>query len=165
MSATENALEVLLPSSEFEHQALMITLPNDYKEPVSPQSLLFDLSQNTTLFTEVKNSLQGSNAPLNDEMEVQEASSSAPFSVIHGSKTLQKLETLHLITRCPRKKNKISTDPAFLTSNGMPPILKPSSKPDLYRDDSLAFLLSTENFRFKPQLTSVSMASTQCKFQ
>ena len=63
----------------------MITVPNDYKEPVSPQSPLSCLSQNTTLYTEVKNSLHGSNASLDVEMEVQEASSIAPFTVIHDS--------------------------------------------------------------------------------
>ena len=76
ISATEKALEISPLSTEFEHQALMITVSNDYKEPISPQRPLSDFSQSTTLFTEVENSLHGPNDSLNDEMEVQEASSS-----------------------------------------------------------------------------------------
>ena len=40
MSATEKTLEVSVPSTEFEHQALMIPVPIDYEEPVSLQSSL-----------------------------------------------------------------------------------------------------------------------------
>ena len=65
----------------------MITLPNHYKDTASPQSSLSDLSQNATLFTGVKNTLYGSNAFLNDELESQEASSSALWTDIHDSKT------------------------------------------------------------------------------
>ena len=70
MRTTEKALEVSLPSSEFEHQALMITVPNDNKELVSTQSSRSDFSRNITPFTEVKHSLHGSNASLKDELEV-----------------------------------------------------------------------------------------------
>ena len=68
----------------------MISVLNDYKEPVSPQSSLSDFSQNTTLFTESKNSLQDSNASLNVETEIQEASSSAFLTVLHDSKLRKK---------------------------------------------------------------------------
>ena len=58
MSATDKILEIS-PSTEFEHQTLMITVPDDYKKPVSPQSSLSDFSQKKTLFftlfTEDKN--------------------------------------------------------------------------------------------------------------
>ena len=62
MIATEHASETSSTPTEFQHQTLMITVPIDYKELVSPQSLLLDLSK---FFTEVKNSLHGSNASLN----------------------------------------------------------------------------------------------------
>ena len=84
MSTTENTLEGCLLSSEHKHQALKSTEPNDYKEPISPQS---------PIFTEVMNSLHGPDASLNAGMEVQGASSSAPLPVINDSKTLQKIKT------------------------------------------------------------------------
>ena len=65
-------------------------MPNYYKEVVSPESPLSDFSRNFNPFTEVKNFLHGSNASLNDGMESQGASSSAPSTVIHDSKTPQK---------------------------------------------------------------------------
>ena len=68
MSTTEKFLETIL-SSEFERKALVITVPNDYKETVPPQNSLSDLSQNTTPITEVKVSLHGSNTFLHDGME------------------------------------------------------------------------------------------------
>ena len=76
MSITGKIFNASFPYTEFEHQALVITFPNDYravssdKEIISPQSSLSDLSQITTPFTEVKNSLHGSNTSLNDEMEI-----------------------------------------------------------------------------------------------
>ena len=72
----------------------MITVPNDYKEPVSPQSSLSEFPQDSTPLTAVKNSLHGSNNSQNDEMEVQEASNGAPLTVIHDSKTRQKKQKL-----------------------------------------------------------------------
>ena len=36
MSATENVTEVSLPSTEFQHQPLIITASFDYKKPISP---------------------------------------------------------------------------------------------------------------------------------
>ena len=56
MSVTEKTLEVSFFSSEFESQALVITVPKDYNEAVSPKNSLSDLSPNATRFTEVKNS-------------------------------------------------------------------------------------------------------------
>ena len=50
MSATENAFDVFHPSIEFEHEALMITRPNDFNEPVSAHNSLSFISQSTTLF-------------------------------------------------------------------------------------------------------------------
>ena len=50
MNTTENALETSLRSTEFEHQAPVITVTNDYKDTVPPQSSLYILSQNTTLY-------------------------------------------------------------------------------------------------------------------
>ena len=102
MIATENAWEVSLPSTEFERQALIITVPNDYKELVSPQSSLSDFP-----FAGVKTSLQGSNASLNDGMKVQEASGNAPLPVTQDFKTSQKTKNLHLIHQSPRIENTI----------------------------------------------------------
>ena len=55
------------------------------KKPVSPHSSLSDVSQITTLFTEVEDSSHGSNVFLNDELEIQEASGSAPSTVENDS--------------------------------------------------------------------------------
>ena len=67
MRATENSFEVFPPSTEIEHQDLVITAAFDYKETVSPQRSLSDLSQSTTPCTEVRNFLHSSNAfPSND---------------------------------------------------------------------------------------------------
>ena len=65
----------------------------------------------------------------------------------------------------PERKNNVFTDPAILTSNAFPLTLKPLSKPDLHRDDSLTSQSSSENFQFKPQLRSLYMVLSQCKFQ
>ena len=107
-STTENAMEVSLPSTEFEQQALMITVPKDYKEPISSQSSPSDFSQNSTPFTKIKNRLHGSNASLNKEMTKQEASLSGPSTVIQDSKTPQKkMKFLHLILPIPWRGNTI----------------------------------------------------------
>ena len=55
------------------------------KKPVSPHSSLSDVSQNTTPFTEVEDSSHGSNVSLNDELEIQGASRSAPSTVKNDS--------------------------------------------------------------------------------
>ena len=68
-STTENTLDAFLPSTDFADQALLITVPNDYEEPLSSQSSLSELSQNTTLFIEAKTSLQVSNPSPIDEMD------------------------------------------------------------------------------------------------
>ena len=70
MSTTEIALELPFTSIESEYQALMITVPNDYKEPVSPQSSFSNFSQPTAPFIEVKNSLQSFTEYLKDEMDI-----------------------------------------------------------------------------------------------
>ena len=82
-------------------------MPNDHNETVSLQCSLSDFSKNTTPFTEVKNYLLGSNASLNDEMEFQEVSSSAPSTVTINSKTPQKIKFLNLIFQSPRRGNTI----------------------------------------------------------
>ena len=68
MSTIEKTLDSSLPSIEIEYQALVITIPNDCEEPVSAQSSLSDFPQNTSLFTEVRNSIHGSEDSLNDEI-------------------------------------------------------------------------------------------------
>ena len=103
MSATENAKEVSLPSLDFEHQALINTVPNEYKERVSPQGSFSDFSQNTAPISEVKNSLEASNASLNDKMQFQGASNSAPLTATDDSKTLQNIKYQHLILQSPRR--------------------------------------------------------------
>ena len=103
MSATENAKEVSLPSLDFEHQSLINTVPNEYKERVSPQGSVSDFSQNTAPFSEVKNSLKASNASLKDKMEFQGTSSSAPLTAIHDSKTSRKIKYQHLLLQSSRR--------------------------------------------------------------
>ena len=55
MSTTENASEASLPSTDFENQALMMNVLNDFKEHVSPQRPLSDFCQNMTDFIDRKN--------------------------------------------------------------------------------------------------------------
>ena len=141
----------------------MISVPNDYKEPVSLQSSLSDFSQITNPFTAIKNSLHGSKADLNDEMENQEASSCAPSPVIHDSKAPQKKNSAPDSSKSPKRKHKNWTDPAIANWNVLPPTLKSSLKPDLHRDDSLTSQLSTEKLQLKPQLILLYMVSTPCK--
>ena len=91
-----------------------------------------------------------------------------PFqpAAIHDSKTTQKTNFLNLILQSPGRGNtKISNDPAYITSNVMPPTLKLSPGPDLHTDFSLTAQLSSEKFPFKRQLTSLYVVSTPCKFQ
>ena len=59
-----------------------------------PQRSLSDLSQINTPSIEFKNSLHGSNASLNDDMEIQEASSSAPSTVEKDLKKRIKTEEI-----------------------------------------------------------------------
>ena len=114
MSSTEKTLKVSLLSTELGHQALMTTLPKYCKEPVSPQSSLSDFSQNTPQFTEVNDSFHGSNASLNDEMEIHETSTSAPLTVIHDSKTPQKNKNFAAdSSESPKRKYNILTNPPF----------------------------------------------------
>ena len=82
----------------------MLTVPKDYKKLDPPQSSPSDISQSTTSFTEVKNSLHGSKTSLNQDGEIQEASSSAPSTVIHDSKTRQKNSEYD--SQSPRRQNK-----------------------------------------------------------
>ena len=90
MSATEKTLKISFPSIEFEHQALVITAPNDYKGILSLRTSFSDLSQNSTPFSEIKNSLQVLNVSLNEDKKNQQASCSDPSTVSITSKTPQK---------------------------------------------------------------------------
>ena len=117
----------------------MITVSDDYKEPVSPRSSLSDFPQKTAPFTEFKNCLHGYNASLNCEMEVHEASSSSHSTVKHDSKIPQKIKSSAIdSSKCPKRKYNIIT-PAFPTWNAVPHSLKQSSIPVLHGDDSLKF--------------------------
>ena len=87
MSATENAIKISLPSADFEHQVPMITVPNDYKELVSPQSSHSDFVQNITPFTEVRNSLHGSNDSVNAEKTFEKP----PVTLLQLLNVIQKL--------------------------------------------------------------------------
>ena len=69
------ASEESFTSIEFESQPLLITEKNDYKESVSSQSSLFDLSQKSNPMTAIKKHLLDSNTSLPDKMEIQEESS------------------------------------------------------------------------------------------
>ena len=95
----------------------------------------------------------------------QEASSSAPLTVIRESKIPQKNKvSASDSSKYQKMKYNVWTDPALLTSNVMRFTLKPSMKHDLHRDDPLTSQLSTEKLQFKPQLTSLYMVSTPYKF-
>ena len=166
MIITENTSEAPLPSTEFEQQDLGVTVPNVLKETVSSQSSLSDLSQNTIPLTEVKNSLHGSNIPLHDEMEIQEASGSAPSTVDIVSNSSQKTKCSKPDSpKSPQKRNNKLNDLPFLPSNIRPPFLKPSAGSYLHRDASLTSELSTEKFQFESQLTSPYMVSTPYEFK
>ena len=88
-SSFEITFEASHPSSDFEHQAQVITVRNDYKETVPLQSSPSDLSPITTRFTIVKNSLHGLNTSLN-EMESHEAPNNSPSFVKNDLKPLRK---------------------------------------------------------------------------
>ena len=136
----------------------MITVPNDYEEPVSPQSSLSEFLQDSTPLTAVWNSLHGSNNSQNEQMEVQGASNSAPLSVIDDSKTRQKNKnSAPASSTSPKRK--------YFTFKCFASYSESVTKPHLHRDDSLTSQLSTEQFQFKPQLTSLYMVSSPYKFQ
>ena len=86
---TEKTLVASIPSTEIENQALMITGPNDYRETVSLQSSLSDLSQKTTAVHEIKNSSHASIASLK-KMEIREVCRGAPSTVTNDSTFPQK---------------------------------------------------------------------------
>ena len=90
MSTPEIILEASRPFTDCENQALVITVPNDYKETFSSQSSLSDLSQNTTPFIEVKNSLHVSNESLKETDFQKKTSSCVPSTVKSDSEPPQK---------------------------------------------------------------------------
>ena len=68
-------------------------------------------------------------------------------------------------SKSPRRKDNIPNDPGVLTSNIIPPPRNSSQKPNMYRDDSLTFQFTTENFHFKSQMTSLYMVSRPFELQ
>ena len=86
MGITEKPLEVSCPSTEFESQALLITVPNEYKEIVSPRRSFSDLSQNTIPITATEISLHGSDTSVNDGTETQEAFGNVPSTAKKNSR-------------------------------------------------------------------------------
>ena len=71
-------------------------------------------------------------------MEIQKVSSCAPSTLKNDSKPPQKNQIYELdFSISTTKHYSCSTDRAFLTWNAMPSTLKPWSKTDLDRDDSL----------------------------
>ena len=68
-------------------------------------------------------------------------------------------------SKSARRNYIISNDPVIPNSNVRLPTLKPSSEPNLYKDDSLTSQFPTEKFHFKTPLTSLCIFSTQQKFQ
>ena len=106
MSTTVKFLKASLPFTELEDQAMVITVPIDFKETVSSQISLANLSHTITPSTEIKKSLYSPNASLNDGTENQEASSSSPSTVIRDSKTPQK-KLLNLFLQSPRGSHTI----------------------------------------------------------
>ena len=56
-------------------------------------------------------------------------------------------------------------DPIFLTSPVYPPVISPKDSISTQKDDYLTPILSTENFTFKSQLTSLYMHPTDYTFK
>ena len=161
MNSIEETLEASLLSTKFEHQALVITILNDQKDSFSPQSSLFDFSQTSNPPNKVMNSLQGSNAALNDQREIWETSDSAPSTAIHDSKTPQKIKIpTPGSSKSAERKYNILIDPAFLTSSVVPPTLELSLKSHLHSGHSLTSQLSAGKIQFKPEATTLFKVST-----
>ena len=163
MSNHEKNLGTSFPTTEFEDQALAITLSNEYKGFVSAQRSFSDFSQEATLSTEVEISLHGYSATVNDKMEIRKAFSSDPSIVMKVSETPQNTELNSSIST--RKKGIIWNNLALLTSNVVPPTLKLSSNPDLRRANSLKFHLSTQSLQINSQLLSLYIVSKLYLFQ
>ena len=138
----------------------MITVSTEYEKLISSQSLLSDFSQKTSKFTEVKNSLDYSKASMNDGMEFQGASVSYMSQKLCEKNKISATDSL----KSPKRNYIISTDSAFLNSNVRHPTLRPSSKPDLHRDDSLRSQLSIEKNESKPRLTSLILVQHRMIF-
>ena len=161
-----NTLEVFFFSTEFESQALVITVPIRYKEAVSPRSSLTNFLQDKTAFAKNRKFLHGPNTSLNDEIKTQEASVSAASSVTYNSNHRNENKTCESVSsKPPRRKDIVLNDPVFLISNVVAPTVKPSSEPDLHRDDALEPQMSTEKIQFKSQSTSLYIVSTPYQFQ
>ena len=113
MSATEKALEVSVPSIDFDNWALMITVPNDHEKTYFGTKLALWFFSKYYSFTELESFLHDFSAFLNDEMEIQETSTSVPLTVIHDSKSLQKINFQHLNLQSRRKKTIFQLTPHF----------------------------------------------------
>ena len=68
MNIVENTLETCLPSTDFESQPLVSTLPNTYEGTLNGKFALRSFSKHIS-FTEVRISLHGSDTSLEDETE------------------------------------------------------------------------------------------------
>ena len=97
---TGKTLEASLPSTEFEHQALLINVPKDHKTVSNECKAIFlsqislsDLLHKSTPVIEVQSSLYGSSASSNGEKETPEASKSALSTVENDLETPQEKET------------------------------------------------------------------------
>ena len=64
-----------------------------------------------------------------------------------------------------KKKYDIMKDPIFLTSPVYPPVISPKDSISTQRDDFLITILSTKNFTFKTQLTSLYLHPTDYTFK
>ena len=80
---------VFVPTTEIESQAVLINVPTDSKDSVSPQSPLSDLPQKNSLF-ETKKSLNGSYTSLKADMRTQKASGSVHSTTGNSYKKPQK---------------------------------------------------------------------------
>ena len=96
MSITQKTLENSILSTDFESQALVTTILNDYKETVPPKISISDLLQNTTSFDEMKSSLNCSRTSFIDKEETQQDSVSAPTTVEIYLKNSQKKQPVNL---------------------------------------------------------------------
>ena len=100
----------------------------------------------------------------NDQREHQPVSSKNKLE--HQPKSSKnKTPSDHNSSETPPQKNEIMKDPAFLSSSVYPPIIPTKPQLSTNRDEYLTPILSTNQFSFKSQLTSLYMHPTDYTFK
>ena len=149
MRTFENTSEASLPHIEFLHQAIVVTVSKDYRNFVSVQSSLYDLSRNSTPFTEFPHTVLTHLSRMKWKLKKPQVVFFRLFKTIQ--EFLKKRKPPNLILRRPQENNyNIFNKHAFLTSNVMLPTLKPPTKPDSHRDNFYYFYCPPKNFSINP---------------